>query len=159
MILLMRLKIILPVVLFITLFFLSVLTNNSFASSKRTTTLWTSSSNDGAFATPYVRSDKKALFIDFEEFNGVEYVYYNLNYTNRDNGVRGGVEGSFIPRKEVYSGNFNGKPYVRYEIPFGSCSGKRCVLHRAKDVKLTVNTKMKNGKHYSKIINIPQDQF
>lgn len=135
------------------------LASSASAATKRTTTLWTSSNNDGAFVTPYIRSDKKALFIDFQEFNGVEYVYYNLNYTNRDNGVKGGVEGSFIPRKEIYNGSIDGKPYVRYEIPFGSCSGKRCVLHRAKDVRLTVNTKMKNGKHYSKVINIPQDQF
>lgn len=136
-----------------------VLTPVTNAATNRTNTKWISTNKDGVEVTPYVRVDKKALFIDFEGFNGVEYVYYNFNYTQQDNGVKGGVEGSFIPGKEIYTGYYKGKPYVRYEFPFGSCSKKVCVLHRVKDVKLTVNTKMKNGKHFSKIINLPQDQF
>jgi hypothetical protein len=128
----------------------------------RTTTVWKATSKEGVGITPYVRADKKALFIDFESFlKNTEYIYYNLNYTNKDNGVKGGVEGSFIPNLETYTGYLNGKPYIRKEILFGSCSRKVCKLHKVKDVTLTVNTKMKLGKdaQYTTVLHLPDDQF
>ena len=131
------------------------------AAEPRTSTYWTSTNNDGVDVTPYVRVDKKALFVDFENFDNVAYVYYNLNYINKQNGVKGGVEGSFSHDARLYSGSFNGKNYIRREIIFGSCSSQNCVYHSPKNVILTVNTKMLEGQidQYTKVLSIPDDQF
>lgn len=128
------------------------------ADSARTKTKYLSSVKTGVQITPYISADKKNMYIDFEDFNGVEYVYYSLQYT-RSNGVGDMVQGSFIPTKALYSGYFKNKPYIRQSIFFGTCSGNRCIVYKIKDVKLTVNTKMKNGKHYSNVITFPNDQF
>ena len=132
------------------------------AASPRTTTIWAATGEGGVDVVPYVRVDKKALFVDFENFNNtIDHVYYNLNYNRRDNGIKGGVEGSFFPSVAAYSGSYNGKNYIRRELIFGTCSQGVCVYHPAKDVVLTVKTYIKNGKvaQYTKVLSFPQDQF
>lgn len=129
------------------------------AAQKRTRTAYVSTTSSGVTVIPYVRSDKYALILDFENFTGVTSVYYNMNYTNVSNGIMGGAEGTFTPSKALYTGYYNGKPYIRRELLFGTCSKNVCSLHRAKDLKVTVVTKMKNGKQYTNIINIPNDQL
>ena len=139
----------------------------AFAAPPRTTTVWTTSTQDGVGVIPYVRVDKKALFVDFEGFDtgalagNIEYIYYNLNYTNKNTGVAGGVEGSFLATKDQIYGSYGGKNYARRELVFGTCSKNVCDYHKPKDVKLTVNTKLKTGKiaQYTRVIKISDDQF
>lgn len=132
--------------------------------STRTATTWQVAGKGGVGVIPYVGADKKYLWVDFEDkkkFDNVEYVYYNLNYT-REGDVKGGVEGSFVPADSEYTGYYNGVPYFRKQILFGACSKGVCVYYdKVKDVKITVNTKMKTGKidQYTQIITIPNDQF
>lgn len=128
----------------------------------RSSTPWVSTNNDGVSVIPYVRADKKALFVDFENFPAnTEYVYYNLNYDNRNTGVKNGVEGSFNPTPNMYTGWYGGHPYVRRQLLFGTCSQGVCVYGHPKNVTLTVNTKLTKGKvsQYSKVIKFPDSLF
>lgn len=148
--------------LFIVAFFLFILLSNTnavFATVKRTSVLWIASSKNGVNVTPYIGPGKTSITFDFDRFNNnMLYVYYDLNYGQQD-GQRQRVIGSFIPSSKLYNGWYNGKPFYRITIPFGTCSQGVCTLHRIKDLTLQVNTKMKNGIQYGNLISIPNDQF
>ena len=142
------------------LFFLMVVPVS--AAEPRTSTVWSVTGEDGVDVIPYVRADKKALFVDFEGFtNEMGYVYYNLNYNQKASNVKGGVEGSFVPSGVPYTGHYNNVPYIRREILFGSCSKNVCIYHNPKNVTLTVNTQILEGKvaQYTKVLGIADDQF
>lgn len=118
----------------------------------RTGTVWTTSGTQGVKVIPYIRSDRNALFVDFESsnnFNNVQYIYFNLQY-NADTlgniGVLRGVEGSFIPSQLMPYPTYMGNPYIRKQIYFGTCSGTVCTYDpNVRNVKLTVNTKYASG--------------
>ena len=133
------------------------------AVSPRTQTVY-ETTGQGVDVIPYVRSDKHAIFVDFEHqnFDNIEYIYYNLNYDTDEPGKIRGVEGSFIPSQKEYSGYYNGKPYFRHELLFGTCSKNVCKYDRGvRNVKLTVNTNYLTGQvdQYTKVLTFPQDQF
>lgn len=132
------------------------------AAEVRSSTIWTTSGAGGVTVTPYVRSDRKALFIDFDHFTGtMDYVYYNLNYTNKESGQKGGVEGSFLANQVPFTGYYNGLGYVRREVLFGTCSQGICIIHKPKNVMLTVNTHYENSKiaQVTQVVSIPDSQF
>ena len=129
------------------------------AAPKRSNVVWVSSNKNGVVVTPYVDAGKKSITIDFDGFNNnMLYVYYDLNYKQKDGNAQR-VFGSFVPGPNIYNGWYNGKPFYRITIPFGTCSGSVCVYHGAKDLTLKVNTKMKSGAQYTNWIFIPNDQF
>jgi hypothetical protein len=155
-----KLKIFLLSLLGIALFFVAP---RVLAADKRTQTIWTTS-GEGVDLIPYVRVDKKALFVDFEanNFNNIEYIYYNLNYDTDEPGRIRGVKGSFVPSTLGADGFYNGRPYYRRELILGVCSGVICTYHKnPRNVKLTANTKMLSGKvdQYTQVLSIPDDQF
>lgn len=128
----------------------------------RTNAVWITSGTDGVNVIPYVRVDKKALFVDFDHFNGtMDYVYYNLNYKDRATGVLGGIEGSFATSPLPISGNYGGFDYVRQQLVFGTCSKNTCVYNSPKSVILTVNTHYTGGKiaQVTEVLNFPDNQF
>jgi|SRR3989344_4495941 len=131
--------------------------------ASRTGTVY-ETTGQGVDVIPYIRSDTNAIFVDFEHanFNNIEYIYYNLNYDTDEPAKIRGVEGSFIPSQKPYSGYFNGKPYFRHELLFGTCSKNVCKYDRGtRNVKLTVNTNYLTGSvdQYTKVLTFPQDQF
>lgn len=129
----------------------------------RTQTLWTTTNEDGVDVIPYVRVDKKALFVDFEDknFSNIEYIYYNLKYDS-DGSIKRGIEGSFVPVASDYFGYYQGRPYFRRELVLGTCSKGVCTYHqKPHNVKLTINTNLLSGKidQYTKVLSFPDDQF
>lgn len=135
----------------------------SISAASRTQTVF-ASSGQGVGVIPYVRVDSKAMFVDFEhkDFNNIEYVYYKLDYGTIDPEIKRAVEGSFIPDASMYDGEFDGKPYIRHELLFASCSNKVCTYERGVNkVKLTVNTKFLTGAvdQYTQVLTFPDDQF
>lgn len=141
---------------------LLVLVPTIFAASTRTNTHYTSEGRGGVNVIPYIRPDKKALFIDFENFtNDIDHIYYNLTYKQKWSNTLGGVEGSFFPKNTAWTGSYQGRSYIRKEILFGTCSNKSCVLHNVKDVVLTVKTYLKSGKtaQYTRVVKFPNDLF
>lgn len=130
----------------------------------RTSTTWTTVGKDGVDIIPYVRSDKKALWVDFESanFKNIDYVYYNLNYDTDEQDTKRGIEGSFNPNLSEISAYYKNKPYFRKLLMLGVCSANACVYHNnPRSVTLTVNTKMKSGKisQYTRVLSIPDSQF
>ena len=129
----------------------------------RTSTIWMSTNTDGVNVIPYVRSDKNALFVDFESsdnYNNIQYIYFNLTY-NADTlgniGVKRGVEGSFIPSKETPYLYYKDKPYIRKQIYFGTCSNNICTYDpNVRNLKIQVNTKFASGPidQYTKTLTI-----
>ncbi len=129
----------------------------------RTGTIWMTSGTGGVNVVPYVRSDRRAMFVDFESpdnFNNIQYIYFNLTY-NADTmghiGIKRGVEGSFIPSQQQPYKSYNGKPYIRKQIYFGTCSNKVCAFDpNVRNVKLQVNTKYASGQvdQYTKVLTI-----
>ncbi|KKU91834.1 MAG: hypothetical protein UY21_C0009G0025 [Microgenomates group bacterium GW2011_GWA1_48_10] len=151
------------------LFFLPVLAAALFspavayaAGPPRTTTVWTVDDTKGINVIPYVRVDKKALFVDFDHFTSdMDYIYYNLNYVNKNTGVKGGVEGSFLTSPLPKFGNYGGFDYARRELVYGTCSKNVCNYHSPKTVTLTVNTHFSKGTvaQYTKVLTFNDDQF
>ena len=140
----------------------ALLTPTVALAAQRTTTVWTSSDATGINVIPYVRVDKKALFVDFDHFTSdMDYIYYNLNYLNKGTNVKGGVEGSFITNPLAIYGNFGGFDYARRELVFGTCSKNVCTYNKPKSVTLTVNTHFSKGQvaQYTKVLSFPDDQF
>lgn len=132
------------------------------AEPPRTTTVWTVSNATGINVIPYVRVDKKALFVDFDHFTAsMDYIYYNLNYIDKNTGMKGGVEGSFLTTPVPVYGNYGGFDYARRELLFGTCSKKVCVYNNPKSVTLTVNTHFSTGQiaQYTKVLSFGDDQF
>jgi hypothetical protein len=132
------------------------------ADSSRTTTVWTVSNADGINVIPYVRVDKRALFVDFDHFTAnMDYIYYNLNYVDKNTGIKGGVEGSFLTNPVPVYGNYGGFDYARRELLFGTCSKNDCNYNKPKSVTLTVNTHFSTGQivQYTKVLSFSDDQF
>lgn len=126
----------------------------------RTQTIWSQASGDGGVnIIPYIWN-RQSMAVDFEskDFPNIEYVYFNLNYNTDAGGTKRGVEGSFVPyyvQNELKS--FKGVPYFRKEFNFGTCSKNVCKWDpNPRDIKITVNTKMKSGKvaQYTRVITI-----
>ena len=108
---------------------------------------------------PYVSGNRDFSFVDFasKNFSNIAYVYFNFNYNTTAPGTKRGVEGSFVPYYEKFL-EYNGVPYVRRQLLFGTCSKNVCTYDpKPTGVKITVNTKMKSGSvdQYTRIISIP----
>jgi len=147
---------------------LALLAIPAFAAVPRTTTVWTTTSQDGALVTPYSMKSKvtgyQAMVVDLDlaDWSNVSYVNYNLNYTSRKTNVNGGVEGSInLKVDKNFAGEYNGMKYYRRHLVFGTCSGKACVYDQPKSVTLKVNTKYLMGKidQYTKVLSFLDDQF
>ncbi|MCR4324908.1 MAG: hypothetical protein NUV69_04460, partial [Candidatus Curtissbacteria bacterium] len=141
---------------FLAIFLFVVLPAN--AQTPRTQTIWTQS-GEGVNVIPYVEGGRRWAFVDFESkaFSNIQYVYFNFTYDHSGPGKKGGVEGSFIPGNETVK-HYNGVPYIRRALIFGACSRNVCTYEpNPKNVKLTVNTKMKSGPvdQYTRILNVP----
>ncbi len=147
---------------------LALLAVPAFAMMPRTTTVWTTTNQDGVLVTPYSMKNKvtgyQAMVVDLDlaDWSNVAYVYYNLNYTSKKTNVAGGVEGSINPSVDKnFAGDYNGMKYYRRHLVFGTCSGQACVYDQPKSVSLKVNTKYLAGKidQYTKILSFLDDQF
>lgn len=141
-----------------------VLLHTSPAFAVRTTTVWTEAGNGGVNVYPYIWSGKDNFFLDFEsdDFNNIEYIYYNVEYDTDEQATKRGFEGSIAPSLVEPYGVYQNLPYYREHIPLGTCSGNTCVYHRnVRNLHLTVNTKMLNGPidQYTKILSFSDDQF
>lgn len=129
------------------------------ATTPRSTTIWQTTGDTGVVdVIPYVKADKKGLFVDFESrnFKNVDYIYFNLNYNTNEEGTKRGVEGYFYPRISELK-PYGGAQYIRKEFTFGTCSKNVCKYDRGvRDVKLTVKTHMAIGKvaSYTKVLTI-----
>lgn len=101
----------------------------------------------GVDVIPYIRGDRKAIFVDFEgNFTNVESINYNLNYDTNENGTKRGVEGTVVPSPGKFDGTYNGNRYIRREYVLGTCSKNVCTYHSSpRNFKLTVKIKMKSG--------------
>ncbi len=130
----------------------------------RTGTTWTTATGAGGVnVIPYVRSDRNAMFVDFESsdnFANVAYIYFNMTYNSDalgNVGVKRGVEGSFIPSQQTPFLSYNGKSYVRRQIYFGTCSNNVCTFDpNVRNVKIQVNTKYTSGPvdQYTKVLTV-----
>lgn len=145
------------------------------ADELRTQTIWTTSGTGGVDVIPYVRVDKKAVFVDFEadSFDNIDYVYYNMVYETDEPESKRGVEGTFFPAVTKIFSYYNGRPYYRTGemgvkgeagggLVLGTCSRQVCTYYKnPKSLKLTVTTKYKTGKvlDHTKVITIADDQF
>lgn len=124
----------------------------------RTQTIWQQTSGDGGVNLyPYVWS-RQSMAVDFEskDFSNIEYIYFNLNYDADVEATKRGVEGSFIPDSKDFR-HYKGVPYIRKEFNFGTCSKNVCKYDgNPRNIKLTVNTKMKSGKvaQYTRVITV-----
>lgn len=146
-----------------TLLLLSAVTP-AFAASPRTYSTWTTSNAGGVTVIPYVRVDKKGMFVDFEaaNFKNIDSIYYNLNIDTDEPESLRGVEGTFWPRGIAISGYYKNKPYYRRELTFGTCSRDTCTYYRnPHNLKLTVTTKFLTGKlkEHTQVITIPDAQL
>lgn len=109
----------------------------------------------GANVLATVRTDKKALNLDFSGFPAnTESVSYSVTYTYRDNGARSGVDGTISPGKSKAKS-------LRKQLLFGTCSKNVCVLHRCKNVKITVRTKIKGkkGSAYTRTLTVANNKL
>lgn len=125
----------------------------------RSQTVWTQTGEGPVEVIPYVRGGRQLAFVDFssKNFSDIQYIYFNFNYNTTAPGTKRGVEGSFIPANEKLL-EFGGVPYVRRQLLFGTCSGNVCTYDpNPRDVKITVNVKMKSGPvdQYTRVISVP----
>lgn len=93
-------------------------------------------SYSGILVSPRLRSDRKALIVNFANLKKVKNVTYTLIYqTNgRDEGVSGSLDAS--------SGDA-----VTRELLFGTCSSGVCRYHtNISNMRLEVNTELTSGK-------------
>lgn len=115
-----------------------------------TKTGWTITGSGEVDVIPYTRSDKHALFLDFEAttFSNITSIYYNLNYdTDNDATLRGG-QGTLYPVSNKPSGTdaSTGKLYIRREVVFGTCSNGVCNYEtNPRNFRLTVTTTDTSG--------------
>lgn len=107
---------------------------------------------------PYIRSDRKAIFVDFEgNFSNIASIYYDLNYDTNEGGTKRGIEGTIVPNPTQYSGTYNGQRYIRREYALGTCSRNICTYYsNPRNLKLTVTVKFLSGtvREYTKILEI-----
>jgi len=125
----------------------------------RSQTTWTTTGEGGVDVIPYIQGNRQLAFVDFQSknFDDIQYVYFNFTYNTTAQGTKRGVEGSFVPALETFK-YFDGVPYVRRQLLFGTCSKNVCTYDpNPRDVKITVNTKMKSGPvdQYTRVINVP----
>lgn len=89
---------------------------------------------------PKLRSDRKALIVNFSNFQNAQAVSYMLVY--KTNGQDEAAMGAL---------NLTGKATTTSELLFGTCSRNVCRYHpNIKDAKLEISYTSKNGKKYLK---------
>ncbi len=94
----------------------------------------------GIGVSPRLRSDRRALTINFSNLQNASSVSYMLTYkTNiQDEGALGAL-------------NLTGSSNATQELLFGTCSKNVCRYHTGiKDAKLDISYTLKNGKKYLK---------
>lgn len=79
---------------------------------------------------PYTRSDKKAIYIDFERvsFNNIASIAYDLTYDTNEQASTRGTEGNFNPEGETTATN-GANQNIRKEATLGDCSKSVCTYH------------------------------
>jgi hypothetical protein len=90
------------------------------------------------------RSDKKAIFLSFSNFNGIESASYSFTYETNNNlqGAGGNITAS-------------NNPLEQRELLFGTCSTSICTYHtNISNAKLVITAKYTNGKTISKTYKI-----
>jgi len=102
------------------------------------------SSGSRLVVKPRLRSDRRALIIDFSNLGVVTSFSYTLEYTS--NGVPQGVSGTITPR---------GEESIQRELLFGTCSRNVCRYHTGiKNMRLTVTSTLKSGIRVQKSFRI-----
>ncbi|MBI2337719.1 hypothetical protein HYU95_00900 [Candidatus Daviesbacteria bacterium] len=94
----------------------------------------------GIVVSPKLRSDRRALIINFSNLQNATAVSYLLTYktSTQDEGAMGSL-------------NLDGSATARNELLFGTCSKNVCRYHTGiKDAKLDISYTLKNGKKYLK---------
>lgn len=94
---------------------------------------------------PKLRSDRRALIINFTNLQNATSVSYSLVYT-QGNGQQEGAGGAL---------NLTGQSTDKIELLFGTCSAGVCRYHTGiKNAKLEVSYTSKTGKKYIKRFKI-----
>ena len=91
-----------------------------------------------------LRSDRKALIVNFADLQAATNVSYLLTYKTdvQDEGARGGI-------------SVDGSSYVSQELLFGTCSKGVCRYHTGiSDTRLEVSYTTKAGRKYLKKFKI-----
>lgn len=94
----------------------------------------------GIGIVPKLRSDRRALMVNFSSLQNAAAVSYLLTYKTsiQDEGVMGGL-------------NLNRASNQTSELLFGTCSKNVCRYHTGiKDAKLEISYTLKSGKKYLK---------
>jgi hypothetical protein len=90
------------------------------------------------------RPDKKAIFLSFSNFSGIESVSYSFTYITNDNpqGAGGNI-------------TIDNNPMQQRELLFGTCSTSICTYHNnIKEAKLILTAKYSNVRSSTKIYRI-----
>ncbi len=94
--------------------------------------------------SPKLRSDRRAILVNFSGLKNAKNVSYQLIYTHdgQEEGAMGGL-------------NLHGQPSESAEMLFGTCSNGICRYHRnIKDARLEVSYTSISGKKYLKKFKI-----
>lgn len=95
---------------------------------------------------PKLRSDRKALIVNFTNLQNAKSVSYSLVYSQGPLGQQEGAGGAL---------NLTGQTTDKAELLFGTCSSGVCKYHTGiKDARLEVSYTSVNGKKYLKKFKI-----
>lgn len=101
----------------------------------------------GGFSLPSLvsyRGDKRALFLSFRNFNGLDSVSYSFTYET--NGNPQGAGGTITA---------SNNPTAQRELLFGTCSTSVCTYHyNLRNARLVLTAKLTNGTTMSKAYRI-----
>lgn len=97
----------------------------------------------GAIVSPKLRSDRRALIVNFSGLLRANSVSYTLSYNT--NGIPQGVVGTIIPTQST----------AQRELLFGTCSAGVCRYHtNLTNMKLVITSNLKSGKRAIKTFRI-----
>lgn len=108
--------------------------------SVKQTTVIKNSTGSGISVTPRLRSDKRALVVNFANLQNAKAVSYALTYSTsqQQEGAMGAIQ-------------LSGAPSTSQELLFGTCSKSVCRYHvGVSNAKLEVSYTSKSGKKYLK---------
>lgn len=90
-----------------------------------------------------LRSDRRALIVNFKNLSQVKSLSYTLSY--KAGGISQGVVGTITPKTDT----------AKRELLFGTCSKNVCRYHKnIKEMKLVVTAKFKSGKKLIKTFKV-----
>jgi len=131
------------VVVFLMLTLLLMAPQLSLAKKKLSLKKTPAKSSSSVSISPRLRSDRKALLVNFSGLSAANSVSYTLSYNA--NGIPQGVGGTITPTQNTAS----------RELLFGTCSKNVCTYHRnISEMRFVVTTQLKSGKKLTKSFRV-----